>query len=400
MVQGCASGVGKSLITAGLCRLFRRRGLSVAPYKAQNLSLNSWVTADGGEVGRSTAVQAAAAGVEPTVDMNPLLLKPEADGPGQLVALGKPLEREAARALREDKGARSRLVLDALARLRAKHDLVVIEGAGSPAEINLRAHEVVNMHVALAVRAPVLLVGDIESGGVFAHLVGTLELLEPEERELVAGLVINRFHGSLDLLRDGVTMLEERTGVPVLGVLPWLADHGIADEDSTDLARRGERRRAKDDEVEVAILRFPHLSNHDEFQPLEREPGVVVRYVDDADELLGATLVVLPGSKDTRADLAWMRAKGIADAVLRHATDGGRVLGICGGYQMLGRVVRDPAGVEGPAGDSEGLDLLPIETTFVSTKVTRRRLVRVEEDPAHPWIDTSPNDELDESTPA
>lgn len=378
MVQGCASGVGKSWLVAGLCRLYRRRGLSVAPFKAQNLSLNAAVTEDGGEIGRSTAVQARAAGVEPTVDMNPFLVKPESGGAPQLVVLGRAASRAEAARLLSDRDERARVALDALARLRAEHDLVVIEGAGSPAEPNLRERDAVNMHVARAVDAPVLLVGDISRGGVFAHLSGTLDWLPAEDRALVRGLVINRLHGDPALLGDAVRALEERAGVPVVGVVPALDDVALPDEDAAHLDdRAAPAASAAKGDLDVAVVRLPHLSNHDDWQPLERESGVAVRYITDAASVADADLVVLPGTKDTRADLLWLARTGIALAVQERAAAGDAVLGVCGGYQMLGRWVLDPVGVEGAPGMIEGLGLLPCETRFSPEKTTRRRRVRV-----------------------
>lgn len=391
MVQGCASGVGKSWIVAGLCRVYRRRGLSVAPFKAQNLSLNAAVTADGSEIGRSTAVQAGAAGVEPTADMNPFLIKPEAGGAPQLVVMGRVASRDEAARLFADRDERARVALDALDRLRAAHDLVVIEGAGSPAEPNLRDRDAVNMHVARAVDAPVLLVGDVSRGGVFAHLTGTLAWLPPEERALVRGLVINRLHGDPAMLGDAVRALEERAGVPVVGVLPALDDVALPDEDAARLHERPAATRAGD--LDVAVVRLPHLSNHDDWQPLEREARVAVRYVDRPEDLARADLVVIPGTKDTRSDLAWLARTGLALAIQERAEAGGAVLGVCGGYQMLGRWVLDPIGVEGAPGMAEGLGLLPCETRFGREKTTRRRRVRVSDAARDAWFSmSSPRD--------
>jgi adenosylcobyric acid synthase len=386
MVQGTASSVGKSIVTAGLCRYFRRAGLRVAPFKSQNMALNAFVTPDGGEIGRAQAVQADAARVAPTVDMNPILLKMEGSSRSQLIVLGKsigsltPAEYHARRSeLRE-------VVCGALARLRASYDLVVIEGAGSPAEINLKDRDLVNMFIAKVAEAPVLLVGDIDRGGVFASLVGTLELLEPDERARIAAFVINKFRGDLSLLDSGLRMLEQRTGVPVLGVLPYLRDLRVADEDSVALEERRHRGRAHESEIEVAVVRLPRISNHDDFQPLEHEPGVVVRFVERAEELEGADLVVLPGSKTTCLDLAWLRESGMAAAVARRAAAGGRVLGICGGCQMLGESIEDPDAVESSVTAAEGLGLLPLRVRFGPEKRTAQ--VRAEALPGH-WLASS-----------
>lgn len=371
MVQGTASSVGKSLVATGLCRLFRRAGLRVAPFKAQNMSLNAAVAA-GGEIGRAQAVQAEAAGVDPTVDMNPVLLKPEGDARAQVIVLGKPAGSVGAGAYHARAPELRGVVHGALARLRERVDLVVIEGAGSPAEVNLRRGDIVNMDVALAARSRVLLVGDIDRGGVLAALVGTLELLAPEERALVAGLVVNKFRGDRELLLPALDFLRERTGVPVVGVLPFLRGLRIAEEDSVSLDHRRFTRRAAPGELEIAVVRPPRISNHDELAPLEHEPGVVVRFVDRPEELLGADLVILPGSKGTAADLAWMRGCGMAEALVARAGRGEPILGLGGGFQMLGRELRDPGGVESAAPAAAGLGLLPVVTTFAAEKTVAR----------------------------
>lgn len=370
MVQGTASSVGKSLLVTGLCRLFRRAGLRVLPFKAQNMALNSAVGADGGEIGRAQAVQAEAAGAVPCVDMNPVLLKPEGEARSQVVVLGRSIGSLGAREYHDRKPELRGVVRESLARLRARADVVVIEGAGSPAEVNLRDRDIVNMDVAHAADAPVLLVGDIDRGGVFAAFVGTLELLEPADRARVAAFVVNKFRGDRKLLEPGLEFLAGRTGVPVLGVLPFLRGLRIADEDSVSLDDRGHGRRAVPGELDVAVVRFPRLSNHDDVAPLEQEPGVNVRFVEEPGQLDGADLVVLPGSKSTVSDLAWLRSTGLATAVLRRAADGGRILGLCGGCQMLGRSIHDPQRVEADVERTEGLGLLPISTRFGREKTT------------------------------
>lgn len=373
MVQGTASGVGKSLLTTALCRIFRRAGYRVAPFKAQNMSLNAAVTSDGGEIGRAQAAQADAAGVEPTVDMNPILLKPEADDRSQVVVRGR-----AVASVRWAEYGRMAptlwpVVADSLARLRHGHDLVLIEGAGSPAEINI-AWDLVNMRVAELAEAPVLLVGDIDRGGVFAALVGTLALLAPDDRARVAGLIVNRFRGERAVLEPGLAMLAERTGVPVAGVVPHLGDGLVPEEDSLGLeappsAIPGAR-------VVVAVVRLPRIANFDDAEPLAREPGVAVRFVARASEIDAADIVLVPGSKSTIADLAWLRARGLASAIERAAHDGRIVLGLCGGFQMLGERLADPHGVE-TGGEAAGLALLPIFTTFASPKTSVRVRARV-----------------------
>jgi adenosylcobyric acid synthase len=370
MVQGTASNVGKSLLVTALCRLFRQEGLRVLPFKSQNMALNSFVAADGGEIGRAQAVQAEAAGVEPSVDMNPILIKPEGEARSQIVVLGKVLATMSAAGYQDHKPALREVVAGCLQRLRRRCDLVIIEGAGSPVEINLKATEIVNMHVARVASAPVLLVGDIDRGGLFASLVGTMELLEPDERALVAGFVVNKFRGDLGLLRPGLDELTRRTGRPVVGVLPYLPRLRIADEDSLALDDRRRRARPGPDEIDIAVLRLPRIANHDDFAPLEHEPGVAVRFVDEPRELAGADLVVLPGSKSTVADLGWLRERGLADAVLARAAAGEPLLGVCGGFQMMGRSLEDPDHLESACPSTEGLGILPVHTRFAAPKVT------------------------------
>jgi adenosylcobyric acid synthase len=380
MVQGTASSVGKSIVVSAMCRFFRQEGLSVAPFKAQNMALNAFVTPDGREIGRAQAVQAEAARVVPTVDMNPILLKPEGDSRSQVVVLGRPIGSLGAREYQEKKPELRVLVRESLERLRAQHDVVVIEGAGSPAEINLKERDLVNMFVAGAADCRVVLVGDIDRGGVFAAFVGTMELLEPHERARVGAFLVNKFRGDVRLLEPGLRFLEERTHVPVLGVLPYVRQLRVADEDSVSLDDRRGRRRAGANEVEIAVVRLPRISNYDDFQPLEHEPGVVVRFVEHAREIDGADLVVLPGTKSTIADLRWLREAGIADALALRARRGEPILGICGGCQMLGRRVTDPDRVESGDAVADALALLPIATRFSpdkrTTQVRARALVR------------------------
>lgn len=369
MVQGTASSVGKSLIAAGLCRLFRQDGLRVLPFKSQNMALNAFVTPEGGEISRAQAVQAEAAGVAPHVDMNPVLLKPEADARSQVVVLGRPIGSMTATEYHAYKPELRTIIAGCIERLRKRCDVLVIEGAGSPAEVNLKSHEIVNMHVAKAADARVLLVGDIDKGGVFASLIGTMELLEPDERALVRGFLINKFRGDPSLLTSGLEFLRARTGVPVLGVLPYVRDLRLPDEDSVSLDHRRRRGRAARDEIEIAVVRLPRISNYDDVLPLEHESGVVVRFVEQPNELAGTDLVVLPGSKSTISDLGWLRRTGIAAAIVDRAARGEPILGLCGGCEMLGREVLDPERVESGDAAAEGLGLLPIVTRFQRTKV-------------------------------
>ena len=370
MVQGTSSHAGKSILATALCRIFAQDGFGVAPFKAQNMSLNSYATPDGGEIGRSQAVQAAAAMAAPTVEMNPVLLKPEGDGRSQMVVMGRPLTAAPARVRREPRVSLWETVTSALDRLRADHDIVVMEGAGSPAEINLKQDDIVNMRVALYADAPVLLVGDIDRGGVFAQLLGTMMLLEPGERALVKGHVINKFRGDPSLLTAGLELLREKTGVPVAGVIPYFTDIHVPEEDSLGLTPAAGNDGAAT--VDVAVMRLPHIANFDDFDPLRHERGVSVRYVGRAGEFGEPDIVVIPGSKTTMADLDWLHRQGIAERILRARRSGTPVIGICAGYQMLGTELLDPDGVESPRARSAGLGLLPASTTFSRGKATHQ----------------------------
>ncbi len=380
MVQGTMSSVGKSLIVAALCRIFKQDGLRVAPFKAQNMALNSYATRDGREVGRAQAMQADAAGVDVTVEMNPVLIKPEADSFAQIVVMGKPWARLPAGEYMSRRAELWSVVTHALDSLREEYELVVMEGAGSPAEINLRRGDLVNMAIAEYADAPVLLIGDIDRGGIFAQLIGTLMLLEERERARVRGLIVNKFRGDARLFEDGVKMLEERGSLPVLGVVPFIHDLRIADEDSValeiptptptlPLVRGGN--------IDVAVIRLPHISNFDDFDPLRAEPDVTVRFVDRVEEMGEPDLVILPGTKTTIADLSWMRTRGIAGYIGQLAQRGVPVLGICGGYQMLGRAIFDPLRVESGETEVDGLGLLDVMTTFEPEKRTARARARV-----------------------
>ena len=367
MVQGTTSHAGKTVLVAGLCRVFARRDVSVAPFKSQNMALNSAVTPDGLEIGRAQAFQAHAAGLEPHVDMNPVLLKPCSPTGSQVVVDGRPIGVMQVREYHAYQPQVWPRVTDALERLRTRHDLVIVEGAGSPAEVNIRHRDIANMAVALHAEAPVIIVADIDRGGVFASLVGTMELLAPEERALVAGFVINRFRGDATLLDSGLEMLEQRYGIPVLGVLPYLADWRGDEEDSLGIQSTADKPGA---ELTVAVARLPYVSNYTDVAALAAEPDVAIRWVHTPAELAGADAIVIPGSKSTAHDLAWLRESGLADAIVSAASVGTMVVGICGGYQMLGRRIEDPLGVEGGAVD--GLGLLDTTTTFEPAKRTVR----------------------------
>jgi len=367
MIQGTASSVGKSVLVAALCRIFKQDGFRVAPFKSQNMALNSFVTREGGEIGRAQAVQAEAAEIEPSVDMNPVLLKPEADARSQVIVLGKVAGTRDAGDYHLYAPSLLNTVAESLDRLRSAYDVVVIEGAGSPAEINLKETEIVNMRVARMAGAPVLLVGDIDRGGVFASLVGTLELLDDDERRYVKGFIINKFRGDLGLLQPGLDMLRERTSRPVLGVIPYFRDIAVAQEDSVYLDERPGDAGAGD--LDIAVVRLPHISNYDDFDPLEQE-GCRVRYVARLAEMGDPDLIIVPGTKSTVDDLTYLRRSGLAEVIVQRSGSGTPVIGVCGGYQVLGRSILDPAGAESEQGGALGLGLLDVVTTFGTEKST------------------------------
>ena len=373
LVAGTTSDAGKSAVVAGICRWLHRRDVSVAPFKAQNMSNNSVVTPDGGEIGRAQAMQAHACGIAPSVALNPVLLKPGSDRTSQVVVRGRADGQVSALSYRTRTAALADVVADSLAELRAAHDVVVCEGAGSPAEINLRATDLANMGLARRAELPVLVVGDIDRGGVLAHLFGTLAVLEPADQALVAGFVINKFRGDPRLLDPGLDHLRELTGRPTLGVLPWADGLWLDAEDSLSAVADGVLGRPAlprgEQWLRVAVVRFPRISNATDAEALACEPGVAVRYVTEPSRLLDSDVVVLPGSKSTVSDLDWLRRSGLADAVVEHAVAGRPVLGICGGYQMLGRRIGDPHGVEAPPGtDVDGLGLLDLDVAFEPDK--------------------------------
>lgn len=374
MVQGTASAVGKSIIVAALCRIFRQDGYRVAPFKAQNMALNSFVTKEGGEMGRAQVVQAEAAGIEPTVDMNPVLLKPAVPGGCQVIVMGKVLKNVSAKDYQDLKPSLIEPVEESLERLCTDYDIVVIEGAGSPVEINLKEKEIVNMTVAKLAGAPVLLVGDIDKGGVFASLVGTLQLFDDDERRYVKGLIINRFRGDLKFFGDGVKMLEERSGKPVLGVIPYFRDIRIAQEDSVYLDDRPDS--AATGDLDITVIHLPHISNYDDFDPLE-DDGCRVRFVTRRLEIGSPHLIILPGTKSTVNDLQYLNHSGLIQHIMQKVKEGVPVLGICGGYQMLGRKIFDPLGIESTEKEIDGLGLLDAVTEFVPKKSTRQVIARV-----------------------
>ena len=364
MIQGTTSDAGKSALTAGLCRCLLRRGVRVAPFKPQNMALNSAVTSDGGEIGRAQAVQAQACRLAPHSDMNPVLLKPNTDQGAQVIIQGRALSNMEAAAFHDYKPVARRAVLESYGRLADQYQAIVVEGAGSPAEINLREGDIANMGFAEAVDCPVLIVADIDRGGVFAHLVGTLALLSPSEQARVAGFVINRFRGDLALLVPGLEWLERETGKPVLGVLPYL--HGLHLEAEDALVQGVTPDRA--DTLRVIVPALPRISNHTDFDPLRLHPQVDFRFVAPDEAPTPADLVILPGSKSVRADLDWLRAQGWEAYLQRHLRYGGKLLGICGGFQMLGTSIADPHGLEGAPGISKGLGLLDLTTVLETEK--------------------------------
>ena len=368
MVQGTTSDAGKSTLCAALCRILKRRGVAVAPFKPQNMALNSAVTVDGGEIGRAQALQALAAGLLPHSDFNPVLLKPTTDKRAQVIIHGQVAADLNARDYHDYKPRAMGAVLASWGRLTAAYDCVIVEGAGSPAEINLRDRDIANMGFAEAVDCPVIIVADIDRGGVFAHLVGTLDLLSPSEQNRVKGFVINRFRGDIGLLESGLTWLEERTGKPVLGVLPYLHGLMLDAEDAIATAAVDGKKAAK---LKVIAPAYPRVSNHNDLDPLRLHPDVDFRWIGPGETPPAADLIVLPGSKAVRADIDWLRQQGWATAIHKHLRYGGKVVGLCGGYQMLGQMIHDPLGLEGAAGSTPGLAVLDVETTLESEKQLR-----------------------------
>ncbi|MFF1958386.1 cobyric acid synthase [Streptomyces sp. NPDC058220] len=391
LIAGTTSDAGKSVVTAGICRWLVRRGVKVAPFKGQNMSLNSFVTREGAEIGRAQAMQAQAARVEPSALMNPVLLKPGSDRSSQVVLLGRPVGELSAKGFFGEPGGPSSpggalygggraallgTVLECLEELRGSYDAVICEGAGSPAEINLRRTDIVNMGIARAARLPVVVVGDIDRGGVFASFFGTTALLSPEDQALIAGYLVNKFRGDVSLLEPGLEMLRGLTGRATLGVLPWRHGLGIDEEDGLRVSLRGAVRESLtappygEDVLRVAVCAVPLMSNFTDVDALAAEPGVVVRFVDRAEELADADLVVVPGTRGTVKALAWLRERGLADAIVRRAAEGRPVLGICGGYQILGEHIDDE--VESRAGAVAGLGLLPVRVRFDRHKTLAR----------------------------
>ena len=370
MFQGTSSHVGKSILTTALCRIFRQDGYRVVPFKAQNMALNSYVTPSGGEMGRAQVAQAEAAGLEPAVEMNPVLLKPTGNSRSQVIVMGRPIGVMSATEYHAGYSTKLLGVIsDCLTELQERFDIVVIEGAGSPAEVNLKANDIVNMRIALMVNAPVFLIADIDRGGAIASVVGTLSLLEPEEQDRVQGIILNKFRGDINLLRPAFDVILEKTGKPVVGVIPHLADIGIDDEDSVSL---DDKTSASGRELEIAVLRLPKISNFTDFDPLLREPDVSLRYVREGESLGQPDLIILPGSKNTTEDLLYLKEQGFDSQIRQLAKQGTPVIGICGGYQMLGQKLADPLHTESDQDELDGLGLIPAVTTFAPDKVTHQ----------------------------
>ena len=369
MVQGTTSDAGKSVLVSGICRVVARREQSVAPFKPQNMALNSAVTVDDGEIGRAQAVQAQACYLEPHTDMNPILLKPNTDIGAQVIVHGKVDSDLDAVAYHERKPALMRAVLESYHRLQEKYDYLIVEGAGSPAEINLRDRDIANMGFAEEVDCPVIIIADIDKGGVFAHLVGTLDLLSTSERARVIGFVINKFRGDIALLNPGLEWLEEKTGKPVLGVLPYLQGFHLEAEDAIPL---NPEVKLSEEHIKVIVPVFSRISNHTDFDPLRLHPQVDFQFIGPGEAIPAADLIILPGTKNVRSDLQWLHDNEWLPALQKHLRYGGKLLGICGGYQMLGKVIADPDGVEGQPGSSDGLGLLEMETVLKPHKQLHR----------------------------
>ena len=371
-ILGTGSEVGKSIVATALCRLFLNRGINVAPFKAQNMSNNSGVTPEGLEMGRAQIVQAEAAKIPPHVDMNPILLKPTSDIGSQVVLLGEAVTNSTAVEYHSKKNVLFSKACDALDRLRKTYDLIIMEGAGSCAEVNLMASDIVNLRMAEYAGAPVILVSDIHRGGVFAQIIGTLACLSNKQQKMVKGFIINRFRGDINLFKDGVRWIEENTGKKVFGVVPWYDHFHIEAEDSVVIENPAAVSRVKHNVPAIAVIRLPHISNFTDFDPLSNLPGLDIYFIEKPQDLTDFKAIVLPGSKNTRWDLRWLKKIGWADIIKKYADADGHVLGICGGYQMMGRFVHDPQGLEGTPGTSKGLNLLPIETVLKAPKTTTR----------------------------
>ncbi len=375
MVQGTGSDVGKSVLVCALCRIFQQEGFSVAPFKAQNMSNNSYVAADGGEMGRAQVAQAEAAGLLPAVEMNPILLKPSGTNGSQVITMGRPFGHMTANEYYENKNMMLDIAKEAYSTMSKEYDIIVIEGAGSPAEINIKDNDIVNMKIAEIADAPVILVTDIERGGSFAWIVGTLELLDSDERDRVCGIIINKFRGDMGILEPGIDMLRNRINKPVLGVLPYFTDIMIDDEDSVCLNKSNKELVSKDTlsseyQIDIVVIRLPRISNFTDFDILKREKGLSVRFVDNVQSIGKPDLIILPGTKNTIDDLKFIKENGIADTIINLEKKGTMIIGICGGYQMLGKDIKDPESTESKTIEIGGLDLIDVSTIFKAYKNT------------------------------
>ena len=378
MFCGTASDVGKSVITAGFCRCLLKRGISVAPFKSQNMSLNSYVTPEGGEIGRAQAVQAQACDINPHTDMNPILLKPNSDTGSQVIVHGRPVGNMSISQYDVYKSTAFEKIWQSFDRLRQAYEFIVIEGAGSISEINLKAKDIANLKIAAMARCPVIIVADIDRGGVFAQIVGTMELLDPMERSYIKGIIINKFRGDVDVLNTGIEFIEQRTGVPVLGILPWFADISLPAEDSVALGNRSKvvSLMSAHKKINIGVLKLPRISNYTDFDPLQNEPDVNLNYIEVPDNLNAMDILVIPGSKSTIADLYFLMERDLYEAIRAFK---GRIVGICGGFQMLGTAVLDPDGVESSIKEAQGLDLLPSTTVLQLEKETHQALTYLDD---------------------
>lgn len=373
MVQGTGSYVGKSVIVSALCRIFKQDGFRVAPFKAQNMALNSFVTREGGEMGRAQVAQAEAAGIEPSIDMNPILLKPSGDVKAQVIVRGKPIGNMSGKEYYRHRPKLLKIIKESFQRLSNNYDIIVIEGAGSPAEVNLRKNDLVNMQMAKIANCPVILVGDINVGGVFAWLVGTLELLTATERKRIKGVIINKFRGDINILKPGLDFLEKKIKKPMLGVIPYFHDISIPEEDSIAKERYCLfDQRPKEGKINIEVLYLPHISNFTDLDPLEKEPDVHLRYIVQGAKIGEPDCIIIPGSKNTIDDLLYLKNSGLAEAIINKADIGVVVVGICGGYQMLGKEIRDPYNMESKRKAITGLGILPLITTILKKKVTHQ----------------------------
>ncbi len=392
MFLGTGSDVGKSVLAAALCRVLKQDGFKVAPFKSQNMALNSFVTKDGGEMGRAQVMQAEAARVEPHVDMNPILLKPTSQKGSQVIVLGRPVGNMTASQYYNYKTRLIPVVLDAFKRLARQYDVIVMEGAGSAVELNLKHHDIVNLFMAKMVQAPCILVGDIDRGGIFAAILGSLHVMENEEKQLIKGVIVNKFRGDPSLFDSGIKLLEEMSGRPVLGVVPYFKHIVLPQEDSVALTRmQGKNERG--DSINVGVIRLPYISNYTDFDVFEKESDVSVNYIDSPERIFEQDVIIIPGSKNTIDDLLFLHESGLGDAVRSFCKSGRMVIGICGGYQMLGYVVKDPHGCESRFSEIKGLEIIPMITEIAKEKITRQVEARINR--SHPfWNECSVNDVL------